>query len=115
MQRVLKFLRALEDLLRPIPLFGVTEDPALHILRFHHKHAVPGDDDVVDLGGALFRGQGDVLDKVVAVFIEKEFGGKINNGFPGFAFEPRRLDNTSEDRQRDQPREGVKRGCKVCV
>ena len=75
MQRVLKFLRILEDLLRPIPLFGVAEDPALHVLGFHHEHAVPGNDDVVDLGGAVFGGQGDVLDEVVTGFIEREFGG----------------------------------------
>lgn len=73
-QRVLKFLRVLEDLLRPIPLFGVAENPALHVLGFHHKNAVPGDDDVVDLGGAVFRGQGDVLNEVIAGFIEKQSG-----------------------------------------
>lgn len=65
---------------------------------------------MVDLGGAVFRGQGDVLDKVVEGLVEYEFGGKINNCFPGFAFEPGRFDDSRENRQRDQVPEGVKEG-----
>ncbi len=95
-------MRVLEDLLRPIPLFGVTEDPALHVLGFHHKHAVPGDDDVVDLGSAVFRRQGDVLDEVVTGFVEKEFGGKVNHGFSGLTFEPGRFDDRRHDKQGNQ-------------
>ena len=101
-QRVLKFLRVLEDPLCPIPLFGVTEDPALHVLGFHHKHPVLGDDYVVDLGGAVFGGQGNVLDEVVTGFIEKEFGGKVYHPFPGSAFEPGRFDDRRHDKQGNQ-------------
>lgn len=90
----------LEDLLRPIALFCVTEDPALHILGFHHKHAIPGDNDVVDLGGAVFGGQGDVLDEVVAGFIEKQLRGEVYHGFAGFAFEPGCSQNWQQDEQR---------------
>ena len=106
MQRVLKFLRIFEDLLRPIPLSGVTEDPPLHILGFQHKNAVPGNDDVVDLSGAVFRGQGDVLDEVIAGFIEKEFGGKVNHRFPSLAFEPGRFDDRRNEEERNQVPDG---------
>ena len=98
-QRVLKFLRVLEDLLCPIPLFGVTEDPALHVLGFHHKDPVPRNDDVVNLGSAVFRGQGNVLDEVVPGFIEKQSGGKVNHRFTGSAFEPGRFDDRRHEKQ----------------
>ena len=106
MQRVLEFLGVTIDLLGPLALFGVAKDPAFHVLGFHHEHAISGDDDVVDLGGAVFRGQGDVLDQVVAGFIEKEFGGKVNHRFASLAFEPRRLDNSHQDEQRNQIPDG---------
>ena len=109
-QRVLKFLRRLEDLLRPIPLFGVAEDPALHVLGFHHKDPVLRNDDVVDLGGAVFRGQGDVLDQVVAGFVEKEFGGKVDHRFPSFAFEPGRFDDRRNEEERNQIPDGRRNG-----
>lgn len=89
MKRVLEFLGVTIDLLGPLALFGAAKDPAFHVLGFHHEHAISGDDHMVDLGGAVFRWQGDVLDQVVVGFIEKEFGGKVNHGFAGFAFEPR--------------------------
>ena len=100
MQWVLKFLRVLEDLLRPIPLFGVTEDPALHVLGFHHEHPVAGHNDVVDLGGTVFGGQGDVFYEVVARFVEKQLSGNVDHGFAGFAFEPGCSQNWQQDEQR---------------
>ena len=102
MQRVLKFLRVLEDLLCPIPLFGVSEDPAFHVLGFHHKDPVLRNDDVVDLGSAVFRGQGDVLDQVIAGFIEKQSGGKVNNCLPSLSFEPSRFDDYRNEEERNQ-------------
>lgn len=100
MQRVLKFLRVLEDLLRPIPLFCVAEDPALHVLGFHHKHAIAGDNDVIDLGGTVFGGQGDVFYEVVAGFIEKQLCGYVDHGFARLAFKPGRSQNGQQDEQR---------------
>lgn len=101
-KRVLEFLGVTIDLLGPLALFGIANDPAFHVLGFHHKHAVPADDNVINLSGAVFGGQGDVLDEVVASFIEKEFGGKVNYRFPGFAFEPRRLYDHRKDKQGNQ-------------
>ena len=109
-QRVLKFLRVFEDLLRPIPLFGVTEDPALHVLRFHHEHPIPGNNDVIDLGGAVFSGQGDVLDEVVTGFVEKEFGGKVNHRLPSLSFEPGRFDDRRNEEERNQIPDGRRNG-----
>jgi len=100
MQRVLKFLRVLEDLLRPIPLFCVTKDPALHVLGFHHEHPIAGHNDVIDLGGAIFGGQGNVLDEVVAGFVEKQLRGEVDHSFAGFAFEPGCSKNGQQDEQR---------------
>lgn len=71
--RMLEFLAMFEHVLGQVALFCVTEDPALHVLGFHHKHPVSGNNDVVDLGGAVFGGQGDVLDEVVKGFIESAF------------------------------------------
>lgn len=87
-----------------VPLFSVTEDPALNVLGFHYKHVIPGNNNVVDLSGAVFRLQGGLLDKVVAGFVEKgkESGGEANHGFSTVAFEPRRFDNRRQDKQRNQ-------------
>lgn len=57
------------DCLGPVALFLIAEDPALHVLGFHHKDPVPGNNDVVDLSGAVFGGEGDVFDEVVTGFI----------------------------------------------
>jgi len=89
-KRVLKPLGVTIDLLGPLALFGIAKDPAFHVLGFHHEHAELGDDDVVDLGSAVFRGQGDVLDQVVAVFIEEHTGGEVNNELSQMPFEPAR-------------------------
>lgn len=90
------------DLLSPLALFCIAKDPAFHVLSLHHKYAVPANNDVVDLGGAVFRGQGDVFDQVVTGFIEKEFGRKVNHRFTGFAFEPGRFDDHRQNKQRNQ-------------
>ncbi len=89
-KRVLKLLGVTIDLLGPLTLFGIAKDPAFHVLGFHHEHAISGDDDVIDLGGAVFRGQGDVFDQVVAVFIEEQASGDVNNELSQMAFEPGR-------------------------
>lgn len=107
MQQILKLLRVLIDLLRPIPLFGAPEDPPFHVLGFHHEHAVGRDDDVIDLGGAVFGGQGDVADQVVGVLIEKQACREVHQASADPAFELWRLDNAAEDGQRDEVPEGV--------
>tara|TARA_R110001583_G_scaffold178163_1_gene333959 strand:+ start:4180 stop:4419 length:240 start_codon:yes stop_codon:yes gene_type:complete len=78
-------------------LLFTTENPSLNFISFHHKHPVPRSDDVVGLGGPVFRGQGNVLDEMIAGIIEKESGGKINHRLPDFAFAPGRLDDHRQD------------------
>ncbi len=78
----------LEYFLGPLALFGAAEDPAFHVLGFHHEHPIRGDDDVVDLGGAVFRGQGDVLDQMVMIFIKEQAGEGVDNELSQVALEP---------------------------
>lgn len=72
MQRVLEPVLRLVDLLGPLGLFLGTEDPALVVLGFDHEDAERGDDDVVDLGGALAVGpwQIDVSEGTIELRIE---------------------------------------------
>lgn len=106
-QRILKFLGVLIDLLRPIPLFRTSEDPPFHVLGFHHEHAVGRHDDVIDLRSTVFSRQGDVADQVVGVLVEKQARREINEAFADPAFELGRLDDTAKDSQRDEIPEGV--------
>lgn len=92
MQRALDFRGVPRGFLYPILMIRLAEDPNLRALSFNHKHAVPGEDNVVDLGGAVFRGQGDVLDQVVVVFVEEQASRGVNNEFAQMAFEPGRTE-----------------------
>lgn len=89
-KRILKLLGVSIDPLGPLALFGAAKDPALHVLSFHHEHPIPGDDDVVDLSGSVFRRQGDILDKVVVIFVEEQASGGVYNEFAQLTFEPGR-------------------------
>lgn len=70
---------------------------------------------MVDLGGAAFRGQGDILDQVVAGSIEKELGRQVHHRFTGFAFEPGRFDDHRQDKQRNQIPDARGNGVLECV
>ena len=61
---------------------------------------------MIDLGGTVFGRQGDVLDQVVAVLVEEQACGGINNELPDLALEPGRLDHTREDGKGNQIPEG---------
>lgn len=67
---ILKLLCMLIDFLGPSLLLLSPKDPPFHILGLHDKDAVGGDDDVVDLGSPLLRGQGDILDEVIGCVVE---------------------------------------------
>lgn len=43
----------LVELLRPLGLLFAAEDPPAHVLGLQHEDAVAGEEDVVDLGGAV--------------------------------------------------------------
>lgn len=74
----------------PEPVNGAVKYPPFHVLGFHHEHAVLGNNDLVDLGRAVFRGQGDVLHQMVTVFVEEQATGDVNNDLSQLALQPRR-------------------------
>lgn len=78
----------LENLLGPGILKLTPENPALHILGFHHEDSVTGNYDVVDLCAAIIGGQGDVMQYGVLLFGEEEFEEEGDLEFAEFAFEP---------------------------
>ena len=73
-QRVLEFERVLVELLRPLRLLLAAEDPAAHILRFQHEDAVGREEHVVDLRGAVWRVQGDIVQASVGLLIQLPMG-----------------------------------------
>lgn len=68
-QRVLEFEGAFVELLRPLRLLFAAEDPAAHILRFQHEDAVGREEYVVDLRGAVWCVQGDVVQAAVGLIV----------------------------------------------
>lgn len=54
-QRVLELEGAFVELLRPLRLLFIAEDPAAHVLRFQHEDAVGREEYVIDLRGAVRR------------------------------------------------------------
>lgn len=86
---------------RNAPAFSQTSPPLkiFSFLVFVSTTNAPelGNNDVVDLGGAVFGEQGDVLYEVVMGFVESKSGGQVNHRFPGFTFEPGRFGDRHED------------------
>ena len=69
-QRVLEFEAALVELLRPLGLFFAAKNPAAHVLRFQHEDAIGREKNVVDLRGAVWGIQGDVVQAAVDLLIQ---------------------------------------------
>ena len=69
-QRVLEFEAALVELLRPLGLFFAAKNPAAHVLRFQHEDAIGREKNVVDLRGAVWGIQGDVMQAAVDLLIQ---------------------------------------------
>ena len=70
LQRVLEFEAALVELLRPLGLFFAAKNPAAHVLRFQHEDAIGREKNVVDLRGAVWGIQGDVVQAAVDLLIQ---------------------------------------------
>lgn len=105
-QRVLEFEGALVELLRPLRLLLAAEDPAAHVLGLQHEDAVAGEEDVVDLGGAVRGIQGDVVQAVVGLPVELPVGEEPDEEFADIAFAEGGFEQADEDHQRDEPGEG---------
>ena len=86
-QRVLKTELLAVERLRPLRLLLVAENPAFHVLRLDHEDAVTRDDDVVNLGRAVGRGDRDVVEVAVHVAIEDDLLGNGQHGFADPPFE----------------------------
>lgn len=69
-QRVLEFESALVDLLRPLRLFFTAEDPAAHVLRLQHEDAIGREKNVIDLRGAVWGIEGDVVQAAIYLLIQ---------------------------------------------
>src|ERR1035437_6229800 len=60
--RLLELEFLAKQALRPLRVFLVAENPAVHVLRLHDENAIAGYDHMVDLRGAVGGGYGDVID-----------------------------------------------------
>lgn len=105
-QRVLEFVAVLVELLRPLGLLFAAEYPAAHVLGLQHEDAVAGEEDVVDLGGAVRRIQGDVVQAVVGLPVQLPVGEEPDEAFTDIALAQGGLEQADEDHQRDEPGEG---------
>lgn len=105
-QRVLELVAVLVELLRPLGLLFAAEDPAAHVLGLQHEDAVAGEEDVVDLGGAVRGIQGDVVQAVVGLPVELPVCEEPDEEFADIAFAEGGFEQADEDHQRDEPGEG---------
>ncbi len=61
---ILKFELPPVEHLCPCRVLGVCKDPALVILSLDHEHAEPGYQDVINLRGAVFKLERDVIQEM---------------------------------------------------
>ncbi len=93
-QKILKLELLLENLLRPLALARLTEDPALHVLRLNDEDTVLGHDDLIDLRRAIGRRKGHVADQAIFSATKEKPSGEIDNAFTDNALEPGRLQDS---------------------
>ena len=102
-QWVLEPEGVLVELLRPLRLLIAAEDPAAHVLRFQHEDAVRRDKYVVDLRGAVWRVQSDIVQAAVGLLIQSPMGKQPHQEFADMTLGPRRLEQADQQRSRDEP------------
>lgn len=71
MQRVLKAVPASKQLLGPALVFGIPEDPPLHVFGFYHEYPEAGDEHMIYLGAALLERQRDIAQQPIFPLVEK--------------------------------------------
>lgn len=69
---------ALVELLRPLRVAFAAKDPAAQVLRFHHKDAVARQENMIDLSGAVWRRQGEIVQAAIGLLVESPAGDKTN-------------------------------------
>ncbi|MOA01889.1 hypothetical protein D3C78_1213150 [compost metagenome] len=104
-ERILEAERTLVDLLRPLRLMLVAENPTLHVLGFQHEDAVEGHEHMIELGTAIARGQGDVVRAEVDRPVQHEVGKGSHQQLTDVALCLGRLEQPDDDEQRDKPPE----------
>ena len=86
---ILEPVRHPEYLLGPLRLIFRSEYPALVVLGLDHEYSVPGYNDVVDLGRAIFRGEHDVADDAIDIPVQAHYQDAVDKKFPEPAFDLR--------------------------
>lgn len=86
-ERVLEGIFALAEGLSPFGVVRVSEDPTAHVFGFDDEDAVSRNNDVVDLRGAVCRGQGDVVELAVSFRVELVGEGLSDTEFAKPSFE----------------------------
>ena len=101
-ERILKAtLVAIKDL-RPLRRHGSAENPPRVILGLDHEHAVPGYDNVVDLGGPPRRGKRDVVKNLVFVRWQSAVENGIDSSFASRTFDSRGPKVSPDSKQNDE-------------
>lgn len=106
-QRVLELEGAFVELLRPLRLLLAAEDPAAHVLRFQHEDAVGREEYVVDLRGAVWRVQGDVVQAAVGLLVQLPVGEQAHQEFTDLPLGPGRFEQADQQGRWDQPEQAV--------
>jgi hypothetical protein len=88
-ERILKATLVAVENLCPLRRHGIAENPPRVILGLNHEHAVPGYDNVVDLGGPPRRGKRDVVKNLVFARRQSAVEYGIDSSFASRTFDSR--------------------------
>ena len=102
-QRVLELEALAVELLGPLGLAFVAEDPTRHVLGLDDEDAVAGDQHVVDLRGAVGRRQRNVVNSPVLLRRQPHPGDQLDEGFAEHALEPTGLEHAQEHDEGQHP------------
>lgn len=86
-KRVLEMELLPVDALTPLLISFSSKDPTHHVFGLDDEHAVHGHHHMIDLGGAVARGDDDVVDAPVALLVEEEPHPQPQNHFSDPPFE----------------------------
>lgn len=88
-QRILKAAFIAIDCLRPLLRLRVAENPPRVVFGLDHEYAVPGYDDVIDLGRSLRRVKRDVVKDLVFSRRQLAVENRIDSTFTSRTFDCR--------------------------
>ena len=105
-QWILKFERAAIKLLCPLRLIRRAENPAAHILGFQHEDAEGRDKHMVDLRGAIWRVQGDIVHAAINAFIQPSAREQTHLPLADMSLGPGRFEQSEQHYQGNEPGQG---------